>query len=72
MTPKLPILRPDKIIRVLKRNGLVRIKRSSGHAEFRHPDGRWAKVPVHGQMDVGRGLFSRILKSSRKKVNEFL
>lgn len=72
MTPRLPILRPDKIIRVLIHNGFKRIKKSSGHADFQHTNGRWTKVPVHGQMDVGRGLLAKILKSSKKKVKEFL
>ena len=72
MSKKIPILKPEKIIRVLKRNGFKRIKRSSGHAYFHHDDGRWVPVPVHGQRDIGKGLFKKILKSSKKQIKEFL
>lgn len=71
MKEKIPVLKPEKIIRVLERNGFERQKKSSGHADFKHPDGRWAKVPVHGMFDVGKGLLRRILKTSKKSISEF-
>ena len=72
MSKKIPILKPEKIIRVLKRNGFKRKKRSSGHAVFHHDDGRYVSVPVHGKRDIGKGLFDKILNSSKKQIKEFL
>jgi len=72
MTPRLPILKPRKVITVLERNGFRRIKKSSGHARFKHPDGRWAEVPVHGKFDIAKGVLNRILESSEKQIDEFL
>jgi len=72
MSQKLPILKAEKIIRVLEKNGHKRIKGSTGHACFRRNDGPRIPVPIQGQKDIGKGLFRKILKSSGKDVNEFL
>lgn len=72
MKNPIPILRPQKIISVLESNGFQRKKSSGGHAVYKHPDSRRVDVPIHGKRDIGKGLFSKMLKSSRKGLKEFL
>jgi predicted RNA binding protein YcfA (HicA-like mRNA interferase family) len=59
---KLPIVKPDELIRALEKLGFSRLRKSrSGHQRFGHPDGRKTTVPVHKGKTIGRGLLRKIL-----------
>ncbi|MBI3029391.1 MAG: type II toxin-antitoxin system HicA family toxin [Candidatus Rokubacteria bacterium] len=64
MTPRLPQLSARDIIPILERRGFTLERQSGSHAVYRHPDGRWTTVPIHGKRDIGRGLLRRILKDA--------
>ena len=64
MTPRLPQLSAHEIIRLLQRHGFSLERQSGSHAVYRHPNGRWTTVPIHGKRDIGRGLLRRILKDA--------
>jgi predicted RNA binding protein YcfA (HicA-like mRNA interferase family) len=64
MTPRLPQLPARDVIRILERHGFSLERQSGSHAVYRHPDGRWTTVPIHGKRDIGRGLLRRILKDA--------
>ena len=64
MTPRLPQLSARDLIRLLQRHGFALERQSGSHAVYRHADGRWTTVPIHGKRDIGRGLLSRILKDA--------
>lgn len=57
----LPILKPDKLIRIIERKGFVKVRQSGSHAIFKHSDGRWTSVPIH-RKTIGKGLLRKILK----------
>jgi len=57
---------------VLVSNGFRRRKARSGHAVYKHPDGRKVEVPIHGSRDISRSLFKKMLRASMKKLEEFL
>jgi predicted RNA binding protein YcfA (HicA-like mRNA interferase family) len=60
---KLPIMKPDELIRAIEKLGFSRLRKSrSGHQRFGHPDGRKTTVPVHKGKTIGRGLLRKILK----------
>ena len=60
---KLPILRPEELIRVLEKLGFSSPRKSKGsHFRFKHPDGRRTTVPVHKGRDISRGLLRKILR----------
>ncbi|AQG78813.1 type II toxin-antitoxin system HicA family toxin [Spirosoma montaniterrae] len=56
---------PKRLMKVLEENGweLDRIK--SSHHIFKHSEtGRTVPIPVHGNRDLGKGLFYKILKQT--------
>jgi predicted RNA binding protein YcfA (HicA-like mRNA interferase family) len=60
---KLPIMKPDELIRAIEKLGFSRLRKSrSGHQRFGHADGRKTTVPVHKGKTIGRGLLRKILK----------
>jgi len=60
---KLPILKPEELIRALERIGFTCTRKSKGsHFRYKHPDGRRTTVPVHKGRDISRGLIRKILR----------
>ena len=68
---KLRPAKAEEVIRSLRKVGFVLVRQSGSHAVFRHPDGRWATVPIHKGKDVARGTLRRILKDAGLSVEEF-
>jgi len=63
MSPRLPVLKPQRLVRALERMGFRRIRKSPGsHWQFEHPDGRRTTVPLHKGRDIGPGLLRKILR----------
>ena len=67
--PHLPILKPNQLVRIVKRQGFVKDRQSGSHMIFKHPDGRWISVPMH-RKTVGKGLLHKILKDIQVSVKE--
>ena len=57
----LPQLKPDKLIRIVQRQGFSKDRQSGSHAIFVHPDGRWTSIPIH-RKTIGKGLLRKILR----------
>lgn len=72
MGDRLPMLKARDIIRALKLLGFQEIRQSGAHRFFKHSDGRTTLVPIHGGVDIGRGLLKQILKEIRVPPEEFL
>lgn len=69
--PKIRPLKPDELIRALEKIGFQRIRQSGSHAVYRHPDGRWATVPIHKSKEIAKGLVHKILKDAQLTWDEF-
>ena len=69
--PKLSPAKLEQLVRVLHKLGFVTLRQKGSHVVLRHPDGRWATVPMHKGRDVGKGLLSKILKDAEVSVDEF-
>lgn len=68
---KLPILKPDELIRALERLGFSHTRKSKGgHLRYVHPDGRKTTVPMHKGKTIGRGLLSKILRDIGIEADE--
>lgn len=65
----LPIVTPEKLIRVVQHQGFVKVRQSGSHAIFRHQDGRWASIPIH-RKTVGKGLLRKILRDIKVSPQE--
>lgn len=63
MSDKLPILKPDEIIKIIEKLGFINIRKSKGsHWRYCHSDGRKTTIPVHKGKTIGRGLLRKILR----------
>ncbi len=68
----LPVFKARDIIRILKKFGFYEVRQKGAHLCFKHPDGRFTLVPVHGGEDIGRGLLRQILREIKITPEEFL
>jgi predicted RNA binding protein YcfA (HicA-like mRNA interferase family) len=68
---KLPILKPEELIKLLEKIGFSCTRKSKGsHFRYKHPDGRKTTVPVHKGKDISRGLLRKILRDVDISVEE--
>lgn len=57
----LPILKPEELVRIIKKQGFFKDRQSGSHVVFIHPDGRRTSVPIH-RKTIGKGLLRKILR----------
>jgi len=69
---KLPMLKANKLIRALEREGFQIIRQRGSHVRMKHPDGRIVTVPVHPGQDIGRGLLRKILRDAELTREAFI
>ncbi len=68
---KLPILKPEELIKALEKMGFFWSRKSKGsHFRYRHAVGRKTTVPVHKGKDIGRGLLRKVLRDLDISVEE--
>lgn len=72
MSGRLPTLKSQDVIRVLKKLGFYEVRQKGSHICFRHSDGRFTLVPRHSGEDIGRGLLRQILREAKISPKEFL
>ena len=68
---KITPLKPNDMIRALEKIGFRHLRQSGSHAVYRHPDGRWATVPIHKGKELAKGLVHKILKDAQLSWDEF-
>jgi predicted RNA binding protein YcfA (HicA-like mRNA interferase family) len=72
MVSKYPVLPPDKIIRVLRRFGFVKVSQRGSHVKYKK-DGipsRIVIIPMH--YEVAKGTLQSILEQAGITLEEFL
>lgn len=69
---RLPILKPDEVLRKLRRAGFEIDHVTGGHYILRHKDGQRTVVPYHRGRDIKRGVLRAILQQAGLTVEEFL
>jgi predicted RNA binding protein YcfA (HicA-like mRNA interferase family) len=68
---KLPILKPEELIKSLKKLGFSCARKSKGsHFRYVHSDGRRTTIPVHKGQDISKGLLRKILRDIDITVDE--
>jgi len=71
MSPGLPVISGDKLIRVLERFGYERVRQKGSHVRLRHPtDTRRSPVTVPLHNEVAFGTLRRILRDANLSVEE--
>ena len=51
--------------------GFNKARQKGSHARWNHPDGRATTIPIHGNAEIGGGLFKEILKQLGISENDF-
>ena len=70
--PKLPVVTPKKLIRVLVRLGFFRYSKGRGsHIMMVHTDGRKIIVPMHSK-DIPKGTLAGMLKDIKISKDELI
>lgn len=68
---KVPILKSQEVIKVLKQIGFVNTRQKGSHLFFKHANGRTTVVPFHKGKTLGPGLMRSILNDIQISVDEF-
>lgn len=69
---KIPILKPQEVIRILNNLGFIEVRQKGSHKQFRHQDGRATTVPFHKGRDISPRLLRQIAKDIDLTIDEFL
>ncbi|HTV57235.1 MAG TPA: type II toxin-antitoxin system HicA family toxin [Verrucomicrobiae bacterium] len=65
MTPKLPVLSGDQLIKILEKFGYVRVRQKGSHVRLRHSsDLERVPVTVPLHKTLKRGLLHRLLRDA--------
>ena len=69
---KIPILKPQEVVRILNNLGFIEVRQKGSHKQFRHQDGRATTVPFHKGRDISPRLLRQIAKDIDLTIDEFL
>ena len=69
---KIPILKPQEVVRILNNLGFIAVRQKGSHQQFRHQDGRATTVPFHKGRDISPRLLRQIAKDIDLTIDEFL
>ncbi|MHA1292667.1 MAG: type II toxin-antitoxin system HicA family toxin [Promethearchaeota archaeon] len=69
---KLNPIKPEKLVKILKKLGYEEIRQRGSHKIFRNIDGKMTVIPFHKGETIGRGLLLKILKNIGISREEFL
>lgn len=67
--PKLPVVTPKQLIKILESLGFSETRQKGSHKFFKHSDGRVTSVPFHSG-DLGKGLLRKILNQIKISPEE--
>ena len=71
MTPKIPVLSGEELIRALGKFGYVRVRQKGSHVRLRHPsDPRRKPVTVPLHPTIARGTLRNILRDAQITVEQ--
>jgi len=67
---KLPSdIKPQKLLKILKRLGFTKVGSRGSHIRVKHKDGRWTQVAVHNK-PIPRGTLHSILSQAKLSKEE--
>ena len=73
MSERLPALKANDLIRVLKKDGFILVHQKGSHATYKHPaTQKRVTIPIHPGKDLKRGLLKGILNDLNLTNEEFL
>lgn len=69
---KIPVLKPQEVIKMLNNLGFMEVRQKGSHKQFRHKDGRATTVPFHKGRDISPRLLKQIARNIDLTIEEFL
>jgi predicted RNA binding protein YcfA (HicA-like mRNA interferase family) len=73
MSPRLPVVSGDDVIRVLGKFGYVAVRQKGSHVRLRHPtDPARAPVTVPQHKELATGTLRRILRDAQLESEQFI
>ena len=74
MSPRVPILKPREVLRVLQKAGFVIHHQTGSHAQLRHSERPQLRVtvPRHDRFDLPVPVLRSIIRQAGMTVEEFL
>jgi len=69
---KIPVLKPQEVVRILENLGFAEVRQKGSHKQFRHEDGRRTTIPFHKGRDISPSLLRKIASDIQLTVEEFL
>ena len=66
--PKVPILKPREVEKILKNLSFEMVRQRGSHKQYRHADGRATTVPHHGSRDISPILLRQIARDIEMTV----
>lgn len=72
MMPKIPVLKPREVVRLLIAQGFVEVRQRGSHKQFRHGDGRATTVPFHSGRDISPALLRVIARDIQMSAEALL
>lgn len=69
--PKLSPISGTRLIKILSKQGFIKVRQKGSHARLEHPDGRKTSVPIHSGEGVGVGLLRKILRDVNLTPEQF-
>ncbi|MBQ7196006.1 MAG: type II toxin-antitoxin system HicA family toxin [Synergistaceae bacterium] len=70
MSPKLPVMKPDELIKLLEREGFQIISQKGSHLKMKSETGETVIIPVHSGKNIKPGLLLSILNRVGFDVSE--
>ena len=68
---KLISISGKQMCKLVEKLGFQKIHQKGSHVRYKHPEGRYTVVPVHGNEDLGKGLLNEILKQVKLDREEY-
>lgn len=69
--PKLPVVKPQLVIKFLQSRGFVFVRSTGSHQRFAHPDGRKATIPYHNK-PLRKGTLKSALRQADMTTQDLL
>lgn len=70
--PKLPVLKPREVVRILGNLGFKQVRQSGSHKQYKHTDGRQTTVAFHKGCDISPIMLKVIAADIGMTPEEFI
>ena len=70
MTPELPLVSAQVVIKAIERKGFIFKNQRGSHKVYKHPDGHRTTIPDHGNKPLDRSVLRRIIRDTNITVDD--